>query len=78
MTVAQFGMMTRGSCLIIGIDRSDGTYVRPLSLVRFRPYDMVWVAGDKESIDRVIAGAGEHGPKTVRKEVPEHSPRERS
>ena len=26
----------------------------------------------------VIAGAGEHGPKTVRKEVPEHSPRERS
>ena len=36
---------------------------------------MVWVAGDKESIDRVIAGAGEHGPKTVRKEVPEHSPR---
>ena len=78
MTVAQFGMMTRGSCLIIGIDRSDGTYVRPLSLVRFRPYDMVWVAGDKESIDRVIAGAGEHGPKTVRKEAPEHSPRERS
>ena len=78
MTVAQFGMMTRGSCLIIGIDRSDGTYVRPLSLVRFRPYDMVWVAGDKESIDRVIAGAGEHGPKTVRKEAPEHSPQERS
>lgn len=78
MTVAQFGMMTRGSCLIIGIDRSDGTYVRPLSLVRFRPYDMVWVAG-RQGVDRpVIAGAGEHGPKTVRKEAPEHSPRERS
>lgn len=46
MTVSQFGMMCRGACLIIGIERSDGSYVRPLGLVRFQPYDMVWIAGD--------------------------------
>jgi len=34
MTVSQFGMMCRGACLIIGIERSDGSYVRPLGLVR--------------------------------------------
>lgn len=59
MTVAQFGMMTRGECLIIGIERSSGEYVRPLSLVRFQPDDMVWVAGDREQIGRVLTGAGE-------------------
>lgn len=56
MTVWQFGMMCRGTCLIIGIERSDGSYVKPLSLVRFAPLDMVWVAGDKETIEQVLIG----------------------
>ena len=61
MTVSQFGMMCRDECLIIGIERSDGTYVEPLGLVRFMPYDMVWIAGDKETIDRVLVGTKNSG-----------------
>lgn len=61
MTVSQFGMMCREECLIIGIERSDGTYVEPLGLVRFMPYDMVWVAGDRETIGRILVGTKEPG-----------------
>ena len=64
MTIAQFGMMCRNNCLVIGIERSDGSYVKPLKLVRFAPYDMVWVAGDKEIIERVIAGSSSKPPRT--------------
>ena len=64
MTVSQFGMMCRGACLIIGIERSDGSYVRPLGLVRFQPYDMVWIAGDRETIEQVLVGTKPPVPKT--------------
>lgn len=56
MTIDQFNMMSRGACAIIGIERSDGSFVEPLDLVRFKPYDMVWIAGDKEMIERVLIG----------------------
>ena len=56
MTIDQFNMMCRGACAIIGIERSDGSFVEPLDLVRFKPYDMVWIAGDKEMIERVLIG----------------------
>lgn len=69
MTVSQFGMMCRGACLIIGIERSDGSYVRPLGLVRFQPYDMVWIAGDRETIEQVLVGTKPPGPKTEKKLV---------
>ena len=69
MTVAQFGMMCRGACLIIGIERSDGSYVRPLGLVRFQPYDMVWIAGDRETIEQVLVGTKPPVPKTEKKLV---------
>ena len=69
MTVSQFGMMCRGACLIIGIERSDGSYVRPLGLVRFQPYDMVWIAGDRETIEQVLVGTKPPVPKTEKKLV---------
>lgn len=69
MTVSQFGMMCRGACLIIGIERSDGSYVRPLGLVRFQPYDMVWIAGDRETIEQVLVGTKPPAPKTEKKLV---------
>ena len=69
MTVSQFGMMCRGACLIIGIERSDGSYVRPLGLVRFQPYDMVWIAGDRETIEQVLVGTKPSAPKTEKKLV---------
>ena len=69
MTVSQFGMMCRGACLIIGIERSDGSYVRPLGLVRFQPYDMVWIAGDRETIEQVLVGTKAPVPKTEKKLV---------
>ena len=69
MTVSQFGMMCRGACLIIGIERSDGSYVRPLGLVRFQPYDMVWIAGDRETIEQVLVGTKPPVPKTDKKLV---------
>ena len=69
MTVSQFGMMCRGACLIIGIERSDGSYVRPLGLVRFQPYDMVWIAGDRETIEQVLIGTKPPVPKTEKKLV---------
>ena len=56
MTIDQFNMMCRGACTIIGIERSDGSFIEPLDLVRFKPYDMVWIAGDKEMIERVLIG----------------------
>ena len=61
MTVSQFGMMCRGACLIIGIERSDGSYVRPLGLVRFQPYDMVWIVK--------VVGTKPPVPKTEKKLV---------
>ena len=69
MTVSQFGMMCRGACLIIGIERSDGSYVRLLGLVRFQPYDMVWIAGDRETIEQVLVGTKPPVPKTEKKLV---------
>ena len=69
MTVSQFGMMCRGACLIIGSERSDGSYVRPLGLVRFQPYDMVWIAGDRETIEQVLVGTKPPVPKTEKKLV---------
>ena len=69
MTVSQFGMMCRGACLIIGIERSDGSYVRPLGLVRFQPYDMVWIAGDRETIEQVLVGTKPSAPKAEKKLV---------
>ena len=69
MTVSQFGMMCRGACLIIGIERSDGSYVRPLGLVRFQPYDMVWIADDRETIEQVLVGTKPPVPKTEKKLV---------
>ena len=69
MTVSQFGMMCRGACLIIGIERSDGSYVRPLGLVRFQPYDMVWIACDRETIEQVLVGTKPPVPKTEKKLV---------
>ena len=69
MTVSQFGMMCRRACLIIGIERSDGSYVRPLGLVRFQPYDMVWIAGDRETIEQVLVGTKPPVPKTEKKLV---------
>ena len=69
MTVSQFGMMCRGACLIIGIERSDGSYVRPLGLVRFQPYDMVWIAGDRQTIEQVLVGTKPPVPKTEKKLV---------
>lgn len=54
MTLAQFNMMYGGACLVLGLEREDGTYVEPLSLVRFRPQDMVWVAGARERIAEVL------------------------
>ena len=50
--------------MIIGIERSDGSYVRPLGLVRFQPYDMVWIAGDRETIEQVLVGTKPPVPKT--------------
>ena len=47
MTVAQFMVMCRNEAVVIGIERKDGSFVEPLSLVRFRPYDLVWVAGTR-------------------------------
>lgn len=75
MTVSQFGMMCRGACLIIGIERSDGSYVRPLGLVRFQPYDMVWIAGDRETIEpgarRNEASRTENGKKARTADSPQ-------
>ena len=55
MTVAQFMVMCRNEAVVIGIERKDGSFVEPLSLVRFRPYDLVWVAGTRDGL-RLMLG----------------------
>lgn len=55
MTVAQFVVMCRNEAAVIGIERKDGSFVEPLSLVRFRPYDLVWVAGTRDCL-RLMLG----------------------
>lgn len=44
MTVSQFVVMCGGEGIVTD-RRQDGTFVEPLGWVRFRPYDLVWVAG---------------------------------
>ncbi|MDD3108052.1 MAG: cation:proton antiporter [Alistipes sp.] len=58
MTVDQFAMMCQDACTLIGIERSDGSYVKPLGLVRFLPDDMVWIAGDPQVIRRIVEQSG--------------------
>ena len=55
MTVAQFMVMCRNEAVVIGIERKDGSFVEPLSLIRFRPYDLVWVAGTRDGL-RLMLG----------------------
>ena len=55
MTVAQFVVMCRNEAAVIGIERKDGSFVEPLSLVRFHPYDLVWVAGTRDCL-RLMLG----------------------
>ena len=54
MTVSQFVVMCGGEGIVIGIERQDGTFVEPLGLVRFRPYDLVWVAGTREPLRKLL------------------------
>ena len=54
MTVSQFVVMCGGEGIVIGIERQDGTFVEPLGLVRFRPYDLVWVAGTREPLRNLL------------------------
>ena len=66
MTVSQFVVMCGGEGIVIGIERQDGTFVEPLGLVRFRPYDLVWVAGTREPLRKLLGSDTPQSQKRVK------------
>ena len=42
------------SCLVVGIERSDGTFVYPSGNVVLYASDMIWLVGEKEKIESVL------------------------
>ena len=42
------------SCLVVGIERNDGTFVYPSANVVLHASDRIWVVGEKEKIESVL------------------------
>ena len=42
------------SCLVVGIERNDGTFVYPSANVILYASDKIWVVGEKEKIESVL------------------------
>ncbi len=42
------------SCLVVGIERNDGTFVYPSANVVLHASDKIWVVGEKEKIESVL------------------------
>lgn len=53
-TVSSSAIRERFQCLVIGLTRTDGTYVEPSSNVKFQEGDTVWFAGEKQKIEELI------------------------
>lgn len=42
------------SCLVIGIERGDGTFVNPAGNVKLQEADMLWIVGEKQMIGSIL------------------------
>lgn len=59
-TVAESGIRQEFKCLVISIERVDGTVLDPTADLLFHDGDVVWFAGERDQIDRLIKILNKH------------------
>lgn len=53
-TLAQSGIRDKDSCLVVGLERADGTFVEPSADLLFFSGDTMWIVGEKEKIASIL------------------------
>ncbi len=53
-SIAQSGIRDEAQCLVIGIDRADGSVLNPAGDEVFLPDDLVWVAGERSRLESFL------------------------
>ena len=52
-TSSSLNIRNQDNCLIVGIERADGTFHQPDGQIRFEAHDVIWLAGEPDNIKRL-------------------------
>ena len=52
-TSSSLSIRNKNNCLIVGIERADGTFCQPDGQVRFEAHDVIWLVGEPDNIKRL-------------------------
>lgn len=55
-TVSESGIRDKESCLLVGIERKDGTFIQPTGQTVFEAGDLLWIVGEDAKIDKIMNG----------------------
>ena len=53
-TIAQSGIREKDSCLVVGIERMDGSFLAPTGNTVLKESDMLWIVGTKARIESLL------------------------
>ena len=53
-TIAQSGIREKDSCLVVGVERMDGTFLAPTGNIVLKETDMLWIVGTKARIEALL------------------------
>ncbi|MCH5328837.1 MAG: TrkA C-terminal domain-containing protein, partial [Coprobacter sp.] len=53
-TLAQSGIRDKDSCLVVGLERADGTFVEPSADLLFLAGDRMWIVGEREKLASIL------------------------
>lgn len=53
-TIAQSGIREKDSCLVVGVERVDGTFLAPTGNIVLKETDMLWIVGTKARIGALL------------------------
>ena len=52
-TSSSLNIRNQNNCLIVGIERADGTFHQPDGQIRFEAHDVIWLAGEPDNIKQL-------------------------